>query len=190
MSDRRAWLDEWCPDCRAAPGARCRHLSLRKKRDPAPWLHIGRGWRCRLCPTCRAMVGEVCRTPSGREASQPHTARLRRGPTELVACADVWAELERRGATVAVLSFSGRAGEGGRVGRITLSRIEAGELIDVERWTGCDELTYALEAPTWDRYGVFAGHPKIRATVTWIAAERCVVISGDRGGERFKETVR
>src|ERR1035441_2740099 len=117
MSDRRAWLDEWCPDCRAAPGARCRHLSLRKKRDPAPWLHIGRGWRCRLCPTCRAMVGEVCRTPSGREASQPHTARLRRGPTEVVACADVWAELERRGATVAVLSFSGRAGEGGRVGR-------------------------------------------------------------------------
>jgi hypothetical protein len=115
---------------------------------------------------------------------------LRRGRTELVACADVWAELERRGATVAVVSFSGRAGEGGRVGRITLSRIEAGELVDVERWSGRDDLTYALEAPIWDRYGVFAGHPKIRATVTWIAAERCVVISGDRGGERFEETVR
>jgi hypothetical protein len=50
------------------------------------------------------------------------------------------------------VSFSGRAGQGGRVGTITSSRIEAGELIDVERWTGRDELTYALEAPIWDRY--------------------------------------
>ena len=102
---------------------------------------------------------------------------------------DVWAELERRGATVAVVSFSGRAGEGGRVGAIAVSRITGGELIDVERWSGGDELTYALEAPIWDRYGVFAGHPRIRAMVTWIVAERCVVISGDRGGERFEETV-
>jgi hypothetical protein len=105
-------------------------------------------------------------------------------------CEDVWAELERRGATVAVVPFWGRAGEGGRVGTITLSRIEAGELVDVERWSGRDELMYALEAPIWDRYGVFAGHPRICATVTWIAAERCVVIWGDRGGERFEETVR
>ena len=97
MSDRRAWLDEWCPDCRAA--------------------------------------------------SQPHAARLRRGRTELGVREDVWAELERRGATAAVVPFSGRAGEGGRVGTITLSRIDGGELIDVERWSGRDELAYALEAP-------------------------------------------
>jgi hypothetical protein len=128
--------------------------------------------------------------PSGREASQQHAARLRRGRTELVAGEDVWAELERRGATVAVVSFSDRAGEGGRVGTITLSRFDAGEIVDVERWSGRNELTYALVAPIWDRYGVFTGHPRIPATVTWIATERCVVISGDRGGERFEETVR
>jgi hypothetical protein len=103
---------------------------------------------------------------------------------------DVWAELERRGATVAVVPFWGRAGEGGRVGTIILSRVDGGELVDVERWSGRDELTYALVAPIWDRYGVFAGHPRISATVTWIAAERCVLISGDRGGGRFEETVR
>jgi hypothetical protein len=128
--------------------------------------------------------------PSGREASQQHAARLRRGRTELVAGEDVWAELERRGATVAVVPFWGRAGEGGRVGTIILSRVDGGELVDVERWSGRDELTYALEAPIWDRYGVFVGQPRIRATVTWIAAERCVLISGDRGGGRFEETVR
>jgi hypothetical protein len=136
------------------------------------------------------MAGEVCRTPSGREASQPHAARLQRGRTELGVREDVWAELERRGATVAAVPFSGRAGEGGRVGTITLSRIDGGALVDVERWSGRDELTCALEAPIWDRYGVFTGHPRICATVTWIAAERCVVICGDRGGERFEETVR
>jgi hypothetical protein len=116
---------------------------------------------------------------------------LRRGRTELGVREDVWAELERRGATVAVVPFSGRAGEGGRVGTIILSCVEGGdELVDVERCSGRDELTYALEAPIWGRYGVFAGHPRICATVTWIAAERCVLISGDRGGERFVETVR
>ena len=54
---------------------------------------------------------------------------------------DVWAELERRGATVAAVPFSGWAGEGGRVGTITLSRSTGGELVDVERWSGRDELT-------------------------------------------------
>ena len=24
MSDRSLWLEEWCPTCRVAPGARCR----------------------------------------------------------------------------------------------------------------------------------------------------------------------
>jgi hypothetical protein len=99
----------------------------------------------------------------------------------------VWEELERRGATVAVVPFSGRAGRGGSVGTIVLSRLDAGELVDVERWSGRDELAYALEAPVWDRYGGFAGQAFIRGNVAWMVADRAVVISGWRGEREFEE---
>ena len=94
---------------------------------------------------------------------------------------EVWAELERRGATVATVPFSGRAGLGGKVGTITLSRVDGGELVDVERWSGRDELAYALEAPVWDRFGQFNGHPWVRGTVTWLLSDRLVLIAGERG---------
>ena len=68
-----------------------------------------------------------------------------------MARSSVWEELERRGATVAVVPFSGRAGRGGDAGTIVLSRIDGDHLVDVERWTGRDELAHALEAPIWDR---------------------------------------
>jgi hypothetical protein len=101
----------------------------------------------------------------------------------------VWEELERRGATIAVVPFSGRAGDGARVGTIILSRLDGDELVDVERWTGRDELAYALEGPVWDRYGTFAGQPFVRGTVTWTLADRCILVAGQRGGETFKEVV-
>jgi hypothetical protein len=94
----------------------------------------------------------------------------------------VWEELERRGATIAIVPFSGRAGRGGDVGTIVLSRIDDGE-----RWTGRDQLAHALEAPIWDRYGTFAGQPSICGTVTWTLADRLIVIAGKRGGEAFEE---
>ena len=100
---------------------------------------------------------------------------------------DVWEKLERRGATIAVVPFSGRAGVGGSVDKIILSRLEVDKLVDVERWAGRDELTYALEGPIWDRYGEFAGQPPIRGTVTWMLAYRSIVIAGRRGGEAFEE---
>jgi len=78
MSDRASWLEEWCPTCRAAPGIRCRSSWYSKTRQPTR-LHVSRGWRVRRCPTCRAYAGEPCATPSGREASAPHSARLRPG---------------------------------------------------------------------------------------------------------------
>jgi len=99
----------------------------------------------------------------------------------------VWEELERRGVTRAVVPFSGRAGPGGTTGAITLSLVVAGDLVDVERWTGGDELALALEGPVWDRYGHFAGHPLIRGTVTWVVADRRILIAGRRGGETFEE---
>ncbi len=102
----------------------------------------------------------------------------------------MWDGLERRGATVAVVAFSGRAGQGGRIEPIRLSRHDGEQdLVDVDRWMYRDELAFALEAPVWDRYGTFAGHPLIRGTVTWTTADRRVVIAGRRGSEPFEEDV-
>jgi hypothetical protein len=189
VSDRALWLDEWCPTCRAAPGARCRLPWGRRATAKPSALHAARGWRARRCPKCKASPGESCRTPSGREASQPHEARLGPDQYELLARDGVWAELERRDATIATLPFSGRAGRGGSVDRIVLSRVQGNELVDVERWSGRDELCYALEAPVWDRFGAFAGQPLIVGTVIWTAASRRVVIEGRRGDKRFEELV-
>jgi hypothetical protein len=149
----------------------------------------GGGSRVRPCPNCAAVPGKSCRTPSGREASRIHEARLRPGRHELLARDHVWAELERRGATIATVPFSGRAGRGGTVERIVLNRLQGDELIDVGRWSGRDELCYALEAPIWDRFGSFAGQPLIVGTVIWTTADRRVVIEGRRGNTRFEELV-
>ncbi len=191
MSDRHAWLDEWCPYCSAAPASRCRQhrYSARRRLSPALTMHAARGWRERACPSCKALSGEPCHTPSGREASRPHAARLHPGRGELAARQAVWEELERRGAAIAVVPFSGRAGDGGRTGTITLSRLDGDELVDVERWSGRDELALALEGPVWDRYAGFAGHPWIRGTVTWTLADRCILIAGQRGDEAFEESL-
>jgi hypothetical protein len=97
----------------------------------------------------------------------------------------VWEALERRGATIAVVPFAGRAGEGGGVGATVLSRLDGDELVSVDRWVGREELAYALASPLWDRFGLFAGQPRSVGTVRWSAAERSVVIAGRRGGERF-----
>jgi hypothetical protein len=98
--------------------------------------------------------------------------------------------MERRRATGAIVSFGGRAGAGGRTEAITLWRLEGGELVEVERWTySRDELCYALEAPVWERFGTFVGHPAIRGEVIWSAQDRSVVISGRRGERRFEELV-
>lgn len=61
---------------------------------------------------------QPCRTPSGREASRTHEARLRPGRRELLSSDAVWRELEARGATIATVPFSGRAGQGGRIDRV------------------------------------------------------------------------
>jgi hypothetical protein len=101
----------------------------------------------------------------------------------------VWEELERRGATIAEVPFSGRAGAGGVIGTIALSRVEGDEVVDVEERTGRDEPACALEAPVWDRYGQFAGHPWVRGTVTWLLADRSMVIAGKRADEAFEDPV-
>ncbi len=193
MSDRRAWLDEWCPYCSAAPGSRCRQhrYSARKRLSPALTMHAARGWRERACPSCKALSGEPCHTPSGRVASRPHAARLYPGRGELAARQAVWEELERRGATIAVVPFSGRAGDGGTTGTITLSRFRG-------RWArrrrAMDVVATSWRSRSRGPCGTdtrqFAGHPWIRGTVTWTVADRCILIAGQRGGEAFEEVAR
>lgn len=178
VSDRALWLEERCPTCRAAPGARCRMSSLRRTIQPTR-LHVTRGWRERPCSTCKSLPGDSCRTPSGRQASHTHEARLRPGRHELVLDESVWQAIEARG-DGRFGSVRRPCGRGGRVDRIVLSRLVGGELVDVERRTDRDELCYALEAPVWDRFGSFAGQPQIAGTVVWTRADRRVVIEGRR----------
>jgi hypothetical protein len=119
-----------------------------------------------------------------------HTARLRPARWELVWRPAIWEELERRSASVAVVPFYGRAGLGGRTETITLLRLDGEELVEVERWTGGrDELCHALEAPVWERFGTFVGHPRVRGEVIWTADDRCVAIRGTRGERAFEELV-
>jgi hypothetical protein len=65
---------------------------------------------------------------------------------------EVWEELERRGAKVAIVPFSGRAGSGGKVGTIVLRGCHGDQ-----PFASDDELAFALAAPIWDRYDSFAG---------------------------------
>jgi hypothetical protein len=44
-------------------------------------------------------------------------------------------------------------------------------------------------APVREGYGTLAGQPHIHDMVTWVAAEPSVVIAGERGRERFEETI-
>jgi hypothetical protein len=97
--------------------------------------------------------------------------------------------LEAPGATSASVPFTGRAGRGGRVDRIMLHRLDGDEPVDVEWWTSRDELCYALEAPVWNRFGSFAGQPRIAGTILWTTADRRVVIEGRRGAQRFEEAM-
>ena len=53
--------------------------------------------------------GESRRSPSGREGSRIREARLRPSRYELLAHDDVWAELERRGATMACVDVESAA---------------------------------------------------------------------------------
>jgi hypothetical protein len=102
---------------------------------------------------------------------------------------EVWEELENRSAVIAVVPFSGRAGQGGKTGTITLSRLQGDELVEFERWSSRDELALALEGPVWDRYAGFAGKPWIRGRLAWSVTERSIVIVGWRGEQAFEEVL-
>ena len=124
VSDRRLWLAERCPSCGAQPGVRCRERSRARRTPPARLaLHAARGWRLRPCPACKAKPGEGCFTPRGRPAARPHTARLHLARGELHAAEeDVWRALERSGAQLALVRFSGGGGRQRERSRASVSR--------------------------------------------------------------------
>lgn len=126
-------------------------------------LHGARGWRHRSCTTCWRRPGELCRTPTGRQAGQPHTARLSHGRRELLADEDVWRELERWGASAALVGFSGGGGRPGSIAAVTLE--DAGKK-ELARWGqhGEGELPEALAAPSGAATRCFAA---IRGSPAW-----------------------
>ena len=98
-------------------------------------------------------------------------------------------KLEARGATIASVPFSGLADRGGHIERIALSRLDRHELVDLERWSGRDELVYAVESPAWERFGSSGGQPQIVGTVIWTTADRRIGIEGRRLDERLEKLV-
>ena len=188
VAERALWLEDVCPTCRAGAGARCRDPWGRAGRASSDELHFARGWRQRTCPTCHAQPGEGCVTPRGRPAARPHTARLARASGELIR-SEAWEELERTGANLAVVTFTGSRRTGVRFGPIRLQRLTNGELAEIETSSESrsgDPLIEALKAPVADRFGGFLGQPPVRATLSWVLEERHVVIAGTRGSQPFE----
>jgi hypothetical protein len=189
QGDRRLWLSEPCPSCRAQAGARCQHRRP-PGRKPAHTLtlHAARGWRQRSCSACKASPGEPCFTPRGRAAARPHTARLHPARGEMHAPEDVWRALERLGASGALVRFSGGGGRQATLENISI-QADGRELAG---WSGEGEgeLAGALAGPVWGQYGSFRGQPRITATLTWKVADRSLILAGKRGSERFRETVQ
>jgi DNA invertase Pin-like site-specific DNA recombinase len=191
VADRTRWLRETCPTCRASPGARCRDPHARKTGLATTELHFARGWRARRCPTCHAQPGEECFTPRGRSAARPHSARLRASAGELTR-GEAWEELQRRGANIATLPFTGERRTGARFGPTRLERLENDQLTEIETWSeqrSSDALIEALTAPVVARFASFLGQPPIRATLTWTVPDRRITITGKRGDQPFEEVI-
>jgi predicted nucleic acid-binding Zn ribbon protein len=128
----------------------------------------------------------VLHTPTGRLAARPHAARLRYGRCEPT-IDSVWQELERWGAAIAVVRFSGGSGRPGSLAAVTVEDAARHELA---RWSdGEGALPDELAAPIWGRYARFRGHPPIVGMVIWDVTNREVLASGTRGEQQFNEVL-
>ena len=154
--------------------------------DPQP---TGRGGRPHLLRLDGYPRG--CFTPRGRSAARPHSARRRASFGELTR-GQAWEELQRRGANIATLPFTGERRTGARFGPTRLERLENDQLIEVETWSdqrSGDALIEALKAPVVARFASFLGQPSIRATLTWTVPDRRITITGKRGDQPFEEVI-
>jgi hypothetical protein len=65
---------------------------------------------------------------------------------------------------------------------------EDGEKRVLARWgVGEGELPEALAAPISGRYPLVRGHPRTTGLLIWEVKERCVLVAGERDGEKFDQ---
>jgi hypothetical protein len=127
-------------------------------------------------------------TPSGKRAARIHTARLYAARYELASHQAVWAELEQRKVAAAVVSFTGHAGRGGQADVPDVVDA-AGERLRLPWQWATEELTHALQAPIWGRFGTFNGLPETRGELVWAVGSRQLLVRGRRGDTTFEETI-
>ena len=177
--DRGLWLQERCLNCRATPSAQCGVSSFSRTSQPTP-LHVARGWRARTCPTYKALPGDhVATTLDARLRTGIRRGSDRGGTSSRRASRCGRSSSARRDDHIGSIQRPRRPGWSRRQDHAAPARRR--KLVDVERWTGRDELCYPLEGPVWDRFGSFAGQPQIAGTVVWTTARSA---RGDRGSTR------
>src|SRR5947209_2032334 len=106
---------------------------------------------------------------------------------------EAWEELERRGANIAILPFSGKQRTGASFGPVRLEHLENGRLTEIETWSeqrSGDPLIEALKAPDVARFAGFLGQAPVRATLSWSLPDRRITVIGRRGGDPFEEVIR
>jgi hypothetical protein len=96
------------------------------------------GWREQPAWLARGIVSAVQRRsggsllPAAVGAAEPTSTDDASSPPAHRLARPVRPNSERRRATIAVVPFVGRAGRGGEIDRIRLSRMECDQLVDVE----------------------------------------------------------
>jgi len=183
VSDRLLWLEEVCPNCRAAPGLWCQTRSYKGK--PLSWLHGARGWRQRACPTCKAQARAV--QDADRQARQPaahRSAALRpsRANDRLGSggSSSTGAPRSRSSASPAAPASPGAS---------LRSRLRAPA--DVS-WRGGAPVRDRCRRARGSDLGPVCAVPRAPAMVgivVWDVARREVVSSGTRGDQEFNEVL-
>jgi hypothetical protein len=189
MSDRRAWLSEWCPRCPAPPDAGAvdgRAAANTILRCPSTWLVAGERGRARparqrrVSTAVRPQVARRhARTPPGSAPESGRFSRARRSGMS-------WSGAGRP--PLRSRSQEKRVGEAAS----RRSRSIASTVRSPSRLSGGIETS--LPTPWKARCGIASvgsqGSRPWRGTVRWTVPDRLVVIAGRRGDQTFEEVVR
>jgi hypothetical protein len=151
--------------------------------DPQP---TGRGGRPHLLRLDGYPRG--CFTPRGRSAASPHSARLRASfgePTR----GQAWEELQRRGANIATLPFTGERRTGARFGPTRLERLENDQLIEVKTWSEQRLRRCAHRSPHSARRGPLRQLPRPAINPRHAHLDRARSSHHDHRNDPFEEVI-